>query len=104
MVDESLEHPDMIEQIALEEIADAPNVHASKFGCLIITHEAVLNAQNLGSKVQIGSSLMTEIGLARFLHLATSIPRLDYSLEEVGLTSLYLNYSTLRDLLDRFLM
>jgi len=74
MIDESLEYPDIIEQIALEEIADAPNIHPSKFGCLSITREAVLHAQNLGSKVQIGSSLMTEIGLARFLHLAASIP------------------------------
>ncbi|RLI87256.1 MAG: hypothetical protein DRP01_02315 [Archaeoglobales archaeon] len=97
MLDESLVHPNMIERIAFEEITNTINIHPSRFGCLTITRETILRAQNLGLKVQIGSSSMTEIGLAGYLHLASSIPRLDYPLEEVGLASFYPSYSILRE-------
>jgi len=40
-------------------------------------------------KANIGSALMTEIGLYHYLNLAASIPRLDYPLEEPGIYSMY---------------
>ena len=89
MLDESLRKPSDIELFAQLEVADAINFHPSKLGCLTITREAILQTQKLGMKVNIGSALMTEIGFSHYLNLATSIPRLDYPLEEPGLYNLY---------------
>ncbi|MCC6056555.1 MAG: hypothetical protein LM583_07760 [Desulfurococcaceae archaeon] len=89
MLDESLRNPSDIELFAKLEVTDAINFHPSKLGCLTITREAILQTQKLGMKVNIGSALMTEIGFSHYLNLATSIPRLDYPLEEPGLYNLY---------------
>jgi L-alanine-DL-glutamate epimerase-like enolase superfamily enzyme len=89
MLDESLRKPSDMELFAQLEVADAVNFHPSKLGCLTITRDAILKTQKLGLKANIGSALMTEIGLGHYLNLAASIPRLDYPLEEIGLNSLY---------------
>jgi len=89
MLDESLRKPSDIELFAQMEVADAVNFHPSKLGCLTITREAILKAQKLGMKANIGSVLMTEIGLSHYLNLAASLPRLDYPLEEPGLYNIY---------------
>jgi len=89
MLDESLRKPSDIEIFAQLEVADAINFHPSKLGCLTITREAILKARRLGMKANIGSALMTEIGLTHYLNLAASIPHLDYPLEEMGLNNLY---------------
>jgi len=89
MVDESLRKPSDIELFTQMEIADIINFHPSKLGCLTITREAILKTQKLGMKANIGSALMTEIGLIHYLNLAASIPRLDYPLEEPGLYNIY---------------
>jgi len=89
MLDESLKKPSDIELFAQMEVADAINFHPSKLGCLTITREAILKTQKLGMKANIGSALMTEIGLSHYLNLAASIPRLDYPLEEPGLCNVY---------------
>ncbi|MGC9123883.1 MAG: enolase C-terminal domain-like protein [Thermoplasmata archaeon] len=89
MIDESLRSPYDLELFASIELADSINFHPSKLGCLSITRENLLKAQDLGFKVNIGSSLMTEIGLWHYLNLAASIPMLDYPLEEIGLLNIY---------------
>jgi L-alanine-DL-glutamate epimerase-like enolase superfamily enzyme len=89
MLDESLRRPSDIELFAQTEAADAVNFHPSKLGCLTITREAILKTQRLRLKANIGSALMTEIGLSHYLNLAASVPRLDYPLEEIGLSNLY---------------
>jgi L-alanine-DL-glutamate epimerase-like enolase superfamily enzyme len=94
MLDESLRKPSDIELFAQLEVADAVNFHPSKLGCLSITREAILRTQELGMKANIGSALMTDIGLSHYLNLASSIPRLDYPLEEIGLSNFY-GYSIL---------
>jgi L-alanine-DL-glutamate epimerase-like enolase superfamily enzyme len=96
MLDESLRKPSDIELFAQIEAADAINFHPSKLGCLTITREAILKAQRLGMKANIGSALMTEIGLFHYLNLAASIPRLDYPLEEPGLCNMY-GYSIVQE-------
>jgi len=96
MLDESLVRPQDLEVFAAMEVADIVNFHPSKLGCLSITREAILEAKKLGFEVNIGSSLMTEIGLAHYLHLASSLPELDYPLEEVGIKAFYPQYSVLR--------
>jgi L-alanine-DL-glutamate epimerase-like enolase superfamily enzyme len=89
MLDESLRKPSDIKLFAQLEIADAVNFHPSKLGCLTVSREAILQTQRLGMKVNIGSALMTEIGLSHYLNLAASIPSLDYPLEESGVFNLY---------------
>jgi L-alanine-DL-glutamate epimerase-like enolase superfamily enzyme len=89
MLDESLRKPSDIELFAQIEVADAVNFHPSKLGCLTITRETILKTQELGMKVNIGSALMTDIGLSHYLNLAASIPRIDYPLEEIGLYNFY---------------
>jgi len=89
MLDESLRKPSDVELFAQMEVADIVNFHPSKLGCLSITREAILKTQEMGMKANIGSALMTEIGLFHYLNLASSIPRLDYPLEEVGLSNFY---------------
>lgn len=89
MLDESLINPRDIETFASIEAADIINFHPSKLGCLSITREAILQAQKLGLKTQIGSALMTEVGLVHYLNLASSLPVLDYPLEEMGLYNIY---------------
>jgi len=89
MLDESLRKPSDIELFASMEVADIVNFHPSKLGCLTITRETILKAQKLGMKANIGSALMTEIGLSHYLNLAASIPHLDYPLEEPGLYNVY---------------
>jgi L-alanine-DL-glutamate epimerase-like enolase superfamily enzyme len=96
MLDESLRKPSDVELFAQMEVADAINFHPSKLGCLAITREAILKAQRLGMKANIGSALMTEIGLFHYLNLAASIPRLDYPLEEPGLCNVY-TYSIVQE-------
>jgi L-alanine-DL-glutamate epimerase-like enolase superfamily enzyme len=99
MLDESLRNPFDIELFAQLEVADAINFHPSKLGCLTITREAILQTQKLGMKANIGSALMTEIGLFHYLNLAASIPRLDYPLEELGLYNFY-GYGVTRNPLE----
>lgn len=99
MLDESLRNPSDIELFAQLEVADAINFHPSKLGCLTITREAILQTQKLGMKANIGSALMTEIGLFHYLNLAASIPRLDYPLEELGLYNFY-GYGVTRNPLE----
>ena len=94
MLDESLRKPSDVELFAQMEAADIVNFHPSKLGCLSITREAILKTQEMGMKANIGSALMTDIGLFHYLSLASSIPRLDYPLEEVGLSNFY-GYSIL---------
>jgi L-alanine-DL-glutamate epimerase-like enolase superfamily enzyme len=94
MLDESLRKPSDVELFAQMEVADIVNFHPSKLGCLSITREAILKTQEVGMKANIGSALMTDIGLFHYLNLASSIPRLDYPLEEVGLSNVY-GYSIL---------
>jgi L-alanine-DL-glutamate epimerase-like enolase superfamily enzyme len=89
MLDESLRKPSDVELFAQMEVADIVNFHPSKLGCLSITREAILKTQEAGMKANIGSALMTDIGLFHYLSLASSIPRLDYPLEEVGLSNFY---------------
>jgi len=89
MLDESLRRPSDVELFAQMEVADAVNFHPSKLGCLTITREVILKTQKLGMKANIGSALMTEIGLFHYLNLAASIPRLDYPLEELGFYNVY---------------
>jgi len=96
MLDESLRKPSDIELFAQIEAADAVNFHPSKLGCLTITREAILKTQKLGMKANIGSALMTEVGLSHYLNLAASIPKLDYPLEEIGICNLY-GYSITRE-------
>lgn len=99
MLDESLRKPSDIELFAQMEVADIINFHPSKLGCLAITREAILKTQKLDMKTNIGSALMTEIGLYHYLNLATSILRLDYPLEEQGIYNVY-GYSILREPLN----
>jgi len=99
MLDESLRRPSDIELFAQIEVADSINFHPSKLGCLTITRKAILKTQKLGMKANIGSALMTEIGLYHYLNLAASIPRLDYPLEELGIYNVY-GYSIIRNPLD----
>jgi L-alanine-DL-glutamate epimerase-like enolase superfamily enzyme len=94
MLDESLRKPSDVELFAQMEVADIVNFHPSKLGCLSITRETILKTQEEGIKANIGSALMTDIGLFHYLSLASSIPRLDYPLEEVGLSNFY-GYSIL---------
>ena len=94
MLDESLRKPSDVELFAQMEVADIVNFHPSKLGCLSITREAILKTQEMGMKANIGSALMTDIGLFHYLSLASSIPRLDYPLEEIGLSNFY-GYSIL---------
>ena len=94
MLDESLRKPSDVELFAQMEAADIVNFHPSKLGCLSITREAILKTQEMGMKANIGSALMTDIGLFHYLSLASSIPRLDYPLEEIGLSNFY-GYSIL---------
>jgi len=89
MIDESLTRPDDVRMFAEQEVADIINFHPSKLGCLTITRNSMLEARKLGFEVQIGSSLMTDIGVAQYTHLAASLPTLDYPLEEVGLCEFY---------------
>lgn len=89
MIDESLRDPSDILVFAQEEVCDIVNFHPPKLGCLTVTRDTILKAQKLGLKVQLGSALMTDVGLAQYLHLAASLPTLDYPLEEVGLYELY---------------
>lgn len=89
MLDESLRKPSDVELFAQMEVADIVNFHPSKLGCLSITREAILKTQELGMKANIGSAFMTDIGFFHYLSLASSIPRLDYPLEEVGLSNFY---------------
>ncbi|MGB9826894.1 MAG: mandelate racemase/muconate lactonizing enzyme family protein [Thermosphaera sp.] len=89
MIDESLKKPDDIEVLSSLEAADVINFHPSKLGCLAITRETMLAAKKQGFEVQIGSALMTEIGLTHYLNLAASLPSLDHPLEEIGLINLY---------------
>jgi len=89
MVDESLRSPHDIDTFAELEVADIVNFHPSKLGCLTITREAMLKAMKLGLEVQIGSALMTDIGLVHYLNLAASLPKLNYPLEEIGLSNIY---------------
>jgi L-alanine-DL-glutamate epimerase-like enolase superfamily enzyme len=96
MLDESLGKPSDVKLFAQMEVADIINFHPSKLGCLTITREAILNAQRLGMKANIGSALMTEIGFSHYLNLAASIPRLDYPLEEPGLCNMY-GYSIVQE-------
>jgi len=96
MLDESLGKPSDVELFAQMEVADIINFHPSKLGCLTITREAILNAQRLGMKANIGSAFMTEIGFSHYLNLAASIPRLDYPLEEPGLCNMY-GYSIVQE-------
>jgi len=96
MIDESLRKPSDVELFAQLEVADAINFHPSKLGCLSITRETILKTQKLGLKANIGSALMTEIGLSHYLNFAASIPRLDYPLEELGLCNFY-GYTFLQD-------
>jgi len=96
MLDESLTKPQDLETFATMEVADIVNFHPSKLGCLSITRDAILYANKLGLQAQIGSSLMTEVGLIHYLNLSASIPRLDYPLEEVGIHQFYNEYSILR--------
>ncbi|PUA31927.1 MAG: hypothetical protein B7O98_08030 [Zestosphaera tikiterensis] len=96
MLDESLMRPQDLETFATMEAADIVNFHPSKLGCPSITREAILKAKKLGFEVNIGSSLMTEVGLAHYLNLAASLPELDYPLEEVGIKEFYPSYSVLK--------
>ncbi|MEM2703355.1 MAG: enolase C-terminal domain-like protein [Candidatus Bathyarchaeia archaeon] len=89
MVDESLAKPPDLDIFANFEAADIVNFHPPKLGCLTITREAMIQAKKLGFEIQIGSALMTEIGLIHYLHLAASLPYLDYPLEEIGLFNIY---------------
>jgi L-alanine-DL-glutamate epimerase-like enolase superfamily enzyme len=89
MLDESLRRPSDIELFVRMEVADAVNFHPSKLGCLTITRKTILKTQELGIKANIGSALMTEIGLTHYLNLAASIPKLDYPLEEISLYNIY---------------
>ncbi|MEM4488857.1 MAG: mandelate racemase/muconate lactonizing enzyme family protein [Desulfurococcaceae archaeon] len=95
MLDESLTRPQDIELFAELEVADIVNFHPSKLGCLRITRETAMLCKKMGIDVQIGSALMTEIGLIHYLNLATSIPGLNYPLEEVGLHNTSYGYSIL---------
>lgn len=95
MLDKSLKKPEDIERFVEMNVADIVNFHPSKLGCLTITRETILKAQQLGLKTQIGSALMTEIGLTHYLNLAASIPILDYPLEELGLVNYSQGYSIL---------
>jgi len=99
MLDESLRKPSDIELFAQMEVADIVNFHPSKLGCLTITREAILKTQKLNMKANIGSALMTEIGLYHYLNLAASIPRLDYPLEEPGIYNTY-GYSIVKKPLE----
>lgn len=89
MLDESLETPRDIETFASSEVADIINIHPPKMGCLTITRDTILEIMRLGLEVNIGSALMTEIGLTHYLNLAASLPKLQYPLEEIGLFNLY---------------
>jgi len=89
MLDESLRKPSDIEILAQMEVADVVNFHPSKLSCLTVTRESILKTQRLGMKANIGSALMTDIGLFHYLNLVASIPHLDYPLEELGLSNFY---------------
>ncbi|MEM2528832.1 MAG: mandelate racemase/muconate lactonizing enzyme family protein [Ignisphaera sp.] len=89
MLDESLTRPQDIELFAELEVADIVNFHPSKFGSLSITRETMLGSKKYGLETQIGSSLFTEIGLIHYVNLATSMPELDYPLEEIGIYPFY---------------
>ena len=84
MLDESLRKQSDIELFAQMEVADIVNFHPSKLDCLSITREAILKTQEMGMKANIGLALMTDIDLFHYLSLASSIPRLDYPLEDVS--------------------
>jgi len=96
MLDESLTRTQDLETFATIEATDIVNFHPSKLGCPSITREAILKAKKLGFEVNIGSSLMTEVGLAHYLNLAASLPELDYPLEEVGIKEFYPSYTVLK--------
>lgn len=93
MLDESLSRPHDVVLFAELEATDIVNFHPSKLGCLRITRETTTLCKKMGIDVQIGSALMTEIGLTHYLNLAASIPQLDYPLEETGLYNAYDYYS-----------
>jgi len=99
MLDECLRKPSDIELFAQMDAADIVNFHPSKLGCLTITREAILKTQKLDMKANVGSALMTEIGLYHYLNLAASIPRLDYPLEELGIYNMY-GYSIVKKPLE----
>ncbi|MEM3449213.1 MAG: mandelate racemase/muconate lactonizing enzyme family protein [Nitrososphaerota archaeon] len=92
MLDESLFKPHDVELFAELEATDIVNFHPSKLGCLRITRETAMLCQKMGIDVQIGSALMTEVGLIHYLNLAASMPKLDYPLEEVGLCNTSYGY------------
>jgi len=85
MVDESLRKPSDIELIVQKEAADIINFHPSKLGCLTVTKAGIEKAAKLGLKYMIGASVMTGVGVAAHLHLASSLEELQYPNEEMGL-------------------
>ncbi|MEM4004564.1 MAG: enolase C-terminal domain-like protein [Desulfurococcaceae archaeon] len=92
MLDESLTRPQDIKLFAELEAADIVNFHPSKLGCLSITRHSILESKKYGLEAQIGSALLTEIGLIHYVNLAVSIPKLDYPLEEIGIYPFYRYY------------
>ena len=89
MVDESLTNTRDIELISSKEAADIINFHPPKLGCLTKTKEAIKKTIELGLDFMIGSGVMTGIGVAEHLHLASSLEKLPYPLEEVGIHEMF---------------
>lgn len=89
MVDESLTNIKDIELISSKEAADIINFHPPKLGCLTKTKEAIKKTMELGLNFMIGSGVLTGIGVAECLHLASSLEKLPYPLEEVGLYAMF---------------
>jgi len=89
MVDESLRAPSDVELICKKRAADIINFHPSKLGCLSITREAIQKTIDLGLEYMVGSAVMTGIGVAAQLHLATSVENLHYPNEEIGLYEMF---------------
>lgn len=89
MVDESLTNIKDIGFISSKEAADVINFHPPKLGCLTITKEAIKRTIDLGLDFMIGSGVLTGIGVAQYLHLASSLEKLPYPLEEVGLYEMF---------------
>jgi muconate cycloisomerase len=89
MIDESLTEAKDIELISSNESADIINFHPPKLGCLTKTKEAIEKTIGLGLDFMIGSGVMTGIGVAECLHLASSLEELPYPLEEVGIHEMF---------------
>jgi len=89
MVDESLTNERDIELISSKEAADIINFHPPKLGCLTKTKKAIKKTTDLGLDFMIGSGVLTGIGVAECLHLASSLDKLPYPLEEVGIHEMF---------------